>query len=81
MSSLLLDLLRTPYVVVPLLVLLALFGVLVITATPVYQVPTRLAEARDRLLGRTPATGDDGRGYHPADPQPSREPTTSTPDG
>ena len=51
-SSLLLDLLRTPYVVVPLLGLLALFGVLVITATPVYQVPTRLAETRDRMLGR-----------------------------
>ncbi|MDT0203346.1 DNA translocase FtsK 4TM domain-containing protein [Nocardioides sp. AE5] len=51
-SSLLLDLLRTPYVVVPLLVLLAVFGVLVISATPVYQIPARLAETRDRLLGR-----------------------------
>jgi len=50
-SSLLLDLLRSAYVVVPLLVLLAVFGVLVITATPVYQVPTRLAELRDRLMG------------------------------
>jgi S-DNA-T family DNA segregation ATPase FtsK/SpoIIIE len=37
-SSLLLDLLRSAYVVVPLLVLLSTFGVLVITATPVYQV-------------------------------------------
>jgi DNA segregation ATPase FtsK/SpoIIIE, S-DNA-T family len=52
-SSLLLDLLRTPYVVVPLLLLLAFFGVLVITATPVYQVPAKLAAVRDRLLGRT----------------------------
>ena len=51
-SSLLLDLLRTPFVVVPLLSLLAIFGVLVITATPVYQIPTRLREGRDRLLGR-----------------------------
>ncbi len=33
-SSLLLDLLRSPYVVVPLLALVAFFGVLVITATP-----------------------------------------------
>ncbi len=57
-SSLLLDLLRTPYVVVPLLALLALFGVLVITATPVYQVPARLAETRDRLLGRHGADED-----------------------
>jgi S-DNA-T family DNA segregation ATPase FtsK/SpoIIIE len=53
-SSLLLDLLRTAYVVVPLLLLLAAFGVLVITATPVYQVPARLAGLRDRMLGRTP---------------------------
>ena len=51
-SSLLLDLLRTPFVVVPLLLLLAGFGILIITATPVYQVPARLAEARDRMLGR-----------------------------
>ncbi len=51
-SSLLLDLLRSAYVVVPLLVLLGAFGVLVITATPVYQVPARLAELRDHLLGR-----------------------------
>ena len=29
------------------------FGVLVITATPVYQVPARLRALRDRLLGRT----------------------------
>ncbi|MGZ5401341.1 MAG: DNA translocase FtsK 4TM domain-containing protein, partial [Nocardioides sp.] len=53
-SSLLLDLLRSAYVVVPVLVLLTVFGLLVITATPVYQVPARLAAVRDRMLGRTP---------------------------
>src|SRR6476661_879727 len=53
-SSLFMDLLRSSLVAVPLLVLLALFGVLVITGTPVYQVPARLAELRDALLGRTP---------------------------
>ncbi len=58
-ASLLLDLLRTPYVVVPLLVLLCLFGVLVVTATPVYQVPRRLRALRDRLLGRAPANVED----------------------
>jgi DNA segregation ATPase FtsK/SpoIIIE, S-DNA-T family len=58
-SSLLLDLLRTPYVVVPVLVLLCVFGVLVITATPLYQVPRRLAAARDRALGREPQTDDE----------------------
>jgi S-DNA-T family DNA segregation ATPase FtsK/SpoIIIE len=51
-SSLLLDLLRSDVIVVPLLVLLAFFGLLVITATPLYKVPERLAHARDRALGR-----------------------------
>jgi S-DNA-T family DNA segregation ATPase FtsK/SpoIIIE len=51
-AKLLTDLLHTGYVVVPLLVLLALFGLLVVTATPVYQVPARLRHVRDRLLGR-----------------------------
>ncbi len=58
-SSLMLDLLRTAYVVVPLLVLLAFFGLRIITATPVYQVPAKLAAARDRLLGRRHSEGDD----------------------
>jgi DNA segregation ATPase FtsK/SpoIIIE, S-DNA-T family len=58
-SSLLLDLLRTAYVVVPLLLLLAFFGLLVITATPVYQVPVKLAAFRDRVLGRSPAPESD----------------------
>jgi S-DNA-T family DNA segregation ATPase FtsK/SpoIIIE len=58
-ASLLLDLLRTAYVVVPLLTLLCLFGVLVITATPVYQVPSRLGALRDRLLGRSRPEGED----------------------
>jgi S-DNA-T family DNA segregation ATPase FtsK/SpoIIIE len=51
-AKLLTDLLHTGYVVVPLLVLLAVFGLLVVTATPVYQVPGRLRHARDRMLGR-----------------------------
>src|SRR5690606_35448435 len=45
--------LQTAYVVVPLLLLLAVFGVLVITATPVYQVPARLRALSDQLMGRT----------------------------
>ena len=52
-SSLLLDLMQTPYVVVPLLGLLAIFGILIITATPVYQIPVKLAALRDKALGRT----------------------------
>ncbi len=54
-SSLLLDLMQTTYVVVPLLALLAAFGVLIITATPVYQIPVKLAALRDKALGRGPA--------------------------
>jgi DNA segregation ATPase FtsK/SpoIIIE, S-DNA-T family len=37
-----------------LLVLLATFGLLVVTKTPVNRVPTRLREVRDRLLRRPP---------------------------
>jgi S-DNA-T family DNA segregation ATPase FtsK/SpoIIIE len=51
-SKLLMDLLQTAYVVVPLLLLLAFFGLLVVTATPVYQVPARLHELSDRIMGR-----------------------------
>jgi S-DNA-T family DNA segregation ATPase FtsK/SpoIIIE len=51
-SSLFMDLLRSELVVVPLLVLIAFFGLLVVTATPLYQVPARLAAGRDKLLGR-----------------------------
>src|SRR5215217_735416 len=39
-------------VTVVLLSLLAFFGLLVITATPVHQIPERLREFGDRLLGR-----------------------------
>ncbi len=44
----------TVLLAVPLLVLAAGFGLLVITATPLHAVPTRLATLRDRLLRRTP---------------------------
>ncbi|HMM93759.1 DNA translocase FtsK 4TM domain-containing protein [Phycicoccus sp.] len=42
------------YGTVPLLLLLGLFGVLVLTATPLHQVPERLRELVDRLTGHTP---------------------------
>ncbi|UNX56571.1 DNA translocase FtsK (plasmid) [Georgenia sp. TF02-10] len=58
-SALLLDLLRSSYVVVPLLAMLAFFGVLVITATPLYRVPDRLRELGDVLLGHPHGAGDD----------------------
>ncbi|MBI2243268.1 MAG: DNA translocase FtsK 4TM domain-containing protein [Nocardioides sp.] len=66
-ASLLLDLLRSEFVVVPLLALLGFFGTLIITATPLYQVPARLAHARDRLLGRaTPEADPDATQAMPA---------------
>jgi S-DNA-T family DNA segregation ATPase FtsK/SpoIIIE len=43
------------FIAVPVLVLLAAFGLLVVTATPVHQIPQRLALLRDKLLLRTPA--------------------------
>ena len=58
-GSLATDLLHSSYVVVPLLVLLAIFGVLVITGTPLYRVPSRLASLRDRMLGRGTHPHDD----------------------
>ncbi|MEU4193676.1 DNA translocase FtsK 4TM domain-containing protein [Kribbella sp. NPDC026611] len=51
-SSLLSDLL-TEYVAAPLLVLLSIFGLLVITGTPVYAIPLRFRAAFDVLMGRT----------------------------
>ncbi|MGY1814714.1 DNA translocase FtsK [Blastococcus sp. SYSU D00820] len=45
-------------VTVVLLVLLAVFGLLVTTATPVHQVPERLRAYLDRVLGREPADGE-----------------------
>ena len=68
-SSLLLDLLRSDLIVVPLLVLLAFFGVLVITATPVYKVPERLGLLRDRVLGRN---RDDAEALTSEDTRPIR---------
>ncbi|MGK5111615.1 MULTISPECIES: DNA translocase FtsK 4TM domain-containing protein [unclassified Geodermatophilus] len=40
-------------VTVVLLVLMAFFGLLVLTATPVHQIPERLRELGDRLLGQS----------------------------
>ena len=39
----------TPWVMVPILVLLGFFGVLVLTATPVHAIPARVHEAYERL--------------------------------
>jgi S-DNA-T family DNA segregation ATPase FtsK/SpoIIIE len=58
-------------VTVVLLALLAFFGLLVITATPVHQIPERLRELGDRLLGR----GDYDDEYDEYDEDEAEEPT------
>ena len=54
-SAMLTDLFRSPLVSVPLLVLLTLFGLLVVTGTPVHTIPARLGALRDTVLRRQPA--------------------------
>jgi S-DNA-T family DNA segregation ATPase FtsK/SpoIIIE len=49
-----------PVVAGMLLVLLFVFGVLVVTATPVAAVPERLRYVRDRVLGRVPVETPEG---------------------
>ncbi len=69
-SALVADLFRSTLIAIPLLVLLTFFGLLVVTSTPVYQIPLRLAALRDRVTGR--ATGG------PVADESSRDPTGST---
>jgi S-DNA-T family DNA segregation ATPase FtsK/SpoIIIE len=59
-------------VTVVLLALMAFFGVLVITATPVHQIPERLSGFGDRLLGREPYDEDDA--YDEYDDEVADEP-------
>ena len=47
--------LLTTWVAAPVLVLVSLYGLLVLTGTPVYAVPARLAATRTKLRGLVPA--------------------------
>jgi len=49
----------TPFAAIPLLALLAAFGLLVITATPVHAIPERLRYLHDRLTGHVHPDGPD----------------------
>ena len=49
----------TPWAAAPLLVLLAAFGVLVITGTPLHKIPERIADVRE-IFGHSPPAGHDG---------------------
>ncbi len=76
-SSILVDLLKSAYVAAPLLVLLAAFGLLILTNTPLYAVPSRFVEIRDKALGRNkpeaPAA-DTPKRRHPQVQRPHDEP-------
>jgi S-DNA-T family DNA segregation ATPase FtsK/SpoIIIE len=67
-SAPLVDLFRTAWLAAPLLVLLAVFGVLVITATPLHTIPTRARQARDRVLGRSSQVPTEGDETQPVEP-------------
>jgi S-DNA-T family DNA segregation ATPase FtsK/SpoIIIE len=75
-SALVADLFRSTVVAVPLLVLLTVFGLLVVTATPVYRIPARLAAMRDKVLGRTPS--DSAGADAPTQEIPAVEPLNRT---
>ncbi|MBV9796360.1 MAG: DNA translocase FtsK 4TM domain-containing protein [Actinobacteria bacterium] len=49
----------TPYVAAPVLALVAGFGILVITGTPLHRVPDRVEEAREYFGRRTRVFGED----------------------
>lgn len=70
-SALVTDLFRSTYIAIPLLALLAFFGLLVVTATPVHQIVPRLRALVDRATGRQPMDKE-AKGW--TDPQPAPEP-------
>jgi S-DNA-T family DNA segregation ATPase FtsK/SpoIIIE len=63
------------WVAVPGLLMLLVFGVLVVTATPVNRIPQRLAELGDRLFGRTSTEDEeDFTDFEPETPKKRRRP-------
>jgi S-DNA-T family DNA segregation ATPase FtsK/SpoIIIE len=63
----------TSYVAAPLLALLAIFGGLVITATPLAEVPRLLRVLRDKLLRRKPVPETPAPGSSEADGSPGTD--------
>ena len=78
-SAMLTDLFRSPLVSVPLLVLLTLFGLLVVTGTPVHTIPARLGALRDTVLRRQPAPAQTADGPEQR-PGRTRTPVGSMPE-
>ncbi len=71
-SAILVDLLKSGYVVAPILVLIVLFGLLVVTGTPLHAVPERVRAMRDKALGRDGDEASDAE-----DTERKRHPRTS----
>ncbi len=66
----------TSYVAIPLLVLLALFGLLVVTATPINQIPSRLVGGWRYLIGAPSSTVEEGELIEAPAVRPAPTPTT-----
>nr|MDT0657098.1 DNA translocase FtsK 4TM domain-containing protein [Micromonospora sp. DSM 115978] len=64
----------TAWVAVPVLVLLLLFGLLVVTATPINKIPERLGLLAGTLVGRPPEQTDEDQ-EEDAEPAGRRRPT------
>ena len=75
-SAILIDLLKTPYVVAPLLVLVVAFGVLILSNTPIHAIPERVRALRDRVARRPadPVDGAEDPKRHPRTERQADEP-------
>ncbi|NYG08071.1 S-DNA-T family DNA segregation ATPase FtsK/SpoIIIE [Phycicoccus badiiscoriae] len=69
------------YGTVPILLMLGFFGVLVMSATPVHMVPTRLAELRDHLLHRGAADSGPDAPTDVVEDKPKRRRRVIDPEG
>ncbi len=69
------------YGTVPILLMLGFFGLLVMTATPVHMIPTRLAELRDHLLHRGAVDPDAGSAVDAVEDKPRRRRRVIEPEG
>jgi S-DNA-T family DNA segregation ATPase FtsK/SpoIIIE len=76
-SAIPMDLLKSSYVVTPILVLVVAFGLLVVTNTPVYAVPDRLRELRDVALGRHAEVEDEVDELPVVEPRKRKHPRTT----
>jgi S-DNA-T family DNA segregation ATPase FtsK/SpoIIIE len=79
-SAMLTDLFRSTLVSVPLLVLLTVFGLLVVTGTPVHTIPARLGALRDRVLRRHAKPADTVDPPKPLRGDRARKPLGSMPE-